>query len=171
MAHERGTDSVSKDKPKLTVTVGEDRPHWRHGTTAIDGEFQVTVTWRLGVTNVVKDFDEDGFEDTSYSDRFVANPPKKTLGNHYERIRKAAIMASELQRRAESEARNGEDRVTERKTAELNAQDNGEGWTIIFNQAAIEAEAKKLAEAQARCNKAEDDGLTTEDILGGAQSQ
>src|SRR5579884_2766567 len=92
-------------KPKLTVTVGETDRNGVNGTTVIDAEFPVTVTWHLGITNYVKDFDEDGFEDTSYSDRFVANPPKTTLGKHYERLRETAITASTLQRNAEGEAR------------------------------------------------------------------
>ena len=117
------------NRPKLTVTVGEDTPHGRTGTTLIEGEFPVTVTWRLGITNVVTDYDEDESEDTSYSDRFVTNPPKAKLGKLYKNIREAAIMACEVQRRAGFEARNGHDRKTERKVAELNKDGNGEGWT------------------------------------------
>jgi hypothetical protein len=157
-------------QPKLTVTVGENTCHWRHGTTVIQFEnTPITVTWRLGITNYERVYDEEGFEDTTYSDRFVANPPKKTLGKFYDNIRNAAVMACEVQRRAESEARNGTDPSSQRKIAELDAQGSAEGLTIILNQAEIDKEAQRKHSSIEDVPPSGDDGLSMEGILGGGK--
>jgi hypothetical protein len=132
-------------KPKLTVTVGAEDTMGLNGTTVMEGEFPVMIKWHLGVTNYVRDEDNEGFEIESYSDRFVANPPKRILGKHYRRIRSAAIVAQELQESTESEAQFSR-LTTRREIANHNAHAAREGWTIILNQAAIDAQAKRANE-------------------------
>jgi hypothetical protein len=152
---------VSKQQPKLTVTVGERY----YGTTVIDGEFPISVTWKLGITNYMPDYDEDGFETTTYSDRFVANPSKKVLGKLYKRIRDAAIEANRLQRIAElmerDKAANAPNalRAHQREYDDLKAQATADGVTILLNQADIDDEAKKASEPD----------VDIADVLGGGQ--
>lgn len=154
-------------QPKLTVTIGAEDDH--NGTTVIHFEGPlaepITVTWHLGVTTVTKDFDADGMEETTYSDRFVANPPKKALGKFYERVRDMAIMAGDLQRNAESHARNCHKRCfcgTRDETTQLNATATADGVTIILNQGAIDAEAKRASDE-------DDENIDMSDVLGGSQ--
>jgi hypothetical protein len=134
-------------QPKLTVTVGEADSNGLNGTTLIDGEFPVTVTWHLGITNFDKWIDDEGFEETQYSDRFVANPPKKVLGKHYKRIRETVINACKFQSDAEGEARGWRPDATRRRETEtLKAQLAADGVTIVLNQTAIDATAQKTNE-------------------------
>ena len=109
------------------------------------------MTWEVG-TNYAEDYDGN----TTFSHRFVADQSKAELGKDYAGLRDSAILACELQERAESFVRypstNRPDLTT---TAELLVKARTAGWTIMLNRAAISLYAA-----------IEDTDVSIEDVLG-----